>query len=164
MAGGINFSRVESVVFDLAAPIAKEQGLYIYDVEYTNEGGKKFLRIFVDVLSNSSENGRITMDECEGFSRAFNAVVDKSDPISENYFLEVSSPGIERKVRRKEHFEINKGETVDVGLYKAVNGSKILIGELVGLDEADNVQLIVDGEDMEIPLKQTTMISVHFEF
>ena len=89
---------------------------------------------------------------------------DRSDPISQNYYLEVSSPGIERKIRRAEHFEASKGEIVDAGLYKAINGSKTLTGELMGLDDEDNVLLKIDGETVKIPIKQTTVIRTHFEF
>lgn len=159
MASSMNFSKIESAVYDAAVPIAEELGFLVYDVEYVKEGGARFLRIFLDKPADG-----INLDECEEFSRAFSEVFDKSDPISENYFLEVSSPGIERRIRRREHFEINKGETVDVGLYKAMNGSKTIVGELVGLDEDDNVVLLVNGEEVKIPLKQTTVINVHFEF
>lgn len=159
MASSMNFSKIESAVYDAAVPIAEELGFLVYDVEYVKEGGARFLRIFLDKPADG-----INLDECEEFSRAFSEVFDKSDPISENYFLEVSSPGIERRIRRREHFEINKGETVDVGLYKAMNGSKTIVGELEGLDEDDNVVLLVNGEEVKIPLKQTTVINVHFEF
>ena len=59
---------------------------------------------------------------------------------------------------------MNKGQIVDVGLYKAVKGGKKLTGELVGLDEDRNVVLIIDGETVKIPLKETTVINVHFDF
>lgn len=159
LASNMNFSRIESAVYDTAVPVAEELGFFVYDVEYVKEGGARFLRIFLD-----KPEGGISIDECEQFSRAFSEVFDKSDPISENYYLEVSSPGIERKIRRREHFELNKGETVDVGLYKAIDGLKTVVGELVGLDEDDNVVLLSGGEEVKIPLKQTTVINVHFEF
>ncbi len=159
MASNMNFSKIESAAYTTALPIAEELGFFIYDVEYVKEGGTRFLRIFLD----KPETG-INLDECEEFSRAFSEVFDKSDPISENYFLEVSSPGIERRIRRREHFELNKGETVDVGLYKAVNGSKTVTGVLEGLDEDENVVISISGDEVKIPLKQTTVINVHFEF
>lgn len=158
MAVGMNFSKIEKTVYDIAAEIAAKLGFFVYDVEYVKESGTHFLRIFVDKI------GGISIDECEEFSRAFSDVFDKDDPISDNYFLEVSSPGIERKVRRREHFELNKGEIVDVGLYMARNGSKTLTGELLGLDEEDNVIILADGGEVRLPIKQTTGIKVHFEF
>lgn len=158
MAVGMNFSKIEKTVYDVAARIAAELGFFVYDVEYVKESGAHFLRIFVDKPDG------ISIDECEEFSRAFSDVFDKDDPISDNYFLEVSSPGIERRVRRREHFELNKGEIVDVGLYAARDGSKTLTGELLGLDEDDNVIILSGDEEVRLPIKQTTGIKVHFEF
>ena len=147
--GAMTFSKIEKIIFDLAEPIAEENGLYIYDVEFIKEGGHWFLRVYLD---KPEENEYISIDECEEFSRKLSDVLDRSDPISQNYYLEVSSPGIERKIRRAEHFEASKG------------GSKTLTGELMGLDDEDNVLLKIDGETVKIPIKQTTVIRTHFEF
>lgn len=159
MALNMNFSKIENEVYNLALPLAEELGVSVYDIEYVKEGGARFLRIFLDKASTG-----INIDECEDFSRKFSEILDKADLIAENYFLEVSSPGIERKIRRREHFELNKGEIVDVGLYKAVDGSKTITGELAGLDESDNVLISVGDEEVKIPIKETAMIKVHFEF
>ena len=110
------YSKTEKTVLDMAIPVAKEQGCFVYDVEYVKEGNSWFLRVYVD------REGGITIDECEAISRELSSILDKNDPISNNYFLEVSSPGIERKLRQDEHFEMYKGELVDIGLYKAYNG------------------------------------------
>ena len=150
--GAMTFSKIEKIIFDLAEPIAEENGLYIYDVEFIKEGGHWFLRVYLD---KPEENEYISIDECEEFSRKLSDVLDRSDPISQNYYLEVSSPGIERKIRRAEHFEASKGEIVDAGLYKAINGSKTLTGELMGLDDEDNVLLKIDGETVKIPVSYT---------
>ena len=101
--GAMTFSKIEKIIFDLAEPIAEENGLYIYDVEFIKEGGHWFLRVYLD---KPEENEYISIDECEEFSRKLSDVLDRSDPISQNYYLEVSSPGIERKIRRAEHFSI----------------------------------------------------------
>lgn len=158
MALSMNFSKTESEINTLAKPLAEELGFLIYDIEYVKEGGTRFLRVFLD-----KNEGGINIDECEEFSRAFSEILDKKDPIKENYFLEVSSPGIERKIRRKEHFDLNRGEMVDIGLYKAHDGSKNIVGELIGLCD-DCVCIISDGEEIKIPIKETTNIKVHFEF
>lgn len=156
----MTFSKIEETVYELALPIVDGSEFFIYDVEFVKEGGNWFLRVFVDKLGDAC----ISLDECENFSRKLSEVLDKVDPINQNYFLEVSSPGIERKVRRLEHFDLNKGEIVDVGLYKSINGSKSITGELQGLDEDDNVILLLGDETIKIPLKQTTVINMHFEF
>ena len=150
------YSKTEKIVLDLAKPVAENNGCFIYDVEYVKEGGNWYLRIYAD------KDGGITLDECEVISREMSSILDEKDPISQNYFLEVSSPGIERKLRQEEHFEMYKGETVDIGLYKAVNGSKTLCGELVGLD-GDEV-IVKTEEEIRIKLSETTFVRLHFEF
>lgn len=152
------YSKIERTVYDLAAPAAAECGCYIYDVEYVKEGGGRVLRIYAD-----KESGGISIDECETISRAVSAALDTSDPIKENYMLEVSSPGIERKLRQPEHFEKYIGETVDVGLFKAVNGSKQLCGELAGYEDK-TVILKTDDEEIKIPQNETTFVKLHFDF
>lgn len=150
------YSKTEKIVLDMVKPIAENNGCFIYDVEYVKEGGNWFLRIYAD------REGGITIDECETISREISTELDKKDPISQNYFLEVSSPGIERKLRQEEHFEMYKGSLVDIGLYKALNGSKTLCGELVGLD-GDEV-IVKAEEEMRIKLSETASVRIHFEF
>ncbi len=154
----MEFNKTEKVIYDMSVPIAERLGFEVYDVELAREGGNRFLRIFLD------KPGGISIDECEAFSRALSEELDKSDPISQSYYLEASSPGIERRIRRRVHFELNKGETVDVRLYKPINGSKTLTGELLGIDDEDNVMLDVNGESIKIPYKQASGINVHFDF
>lgn len=152
------YSKTEKIIIDLAEPVAKGCGFYLYDVEYVKEGGMWFLRVYVD-----KEDGGISIDECEEFSRAFSDVLDEEEPIAQNYYLEVSSPGIERKLKTKEHFERYMGQTVDIGLYKAVNGSKQLTGELSGYD-GDKIKIRLDDEEIELDLSDTTMVHLHFEW
>ncbi len=152
------YSKTEKNIIDLATPVAKDCGFYLYDVEYVKEGGIWFLRVYVD-----KEEGGISIDECEEFSRAFSDVLDKADPISQNYYLEVSSPGIERKLKTKEHFEKYMGQTVDVGLYKAINGVKQLTGELSGYED-DKIKIRVGEEELLLNLSDTTIVHLHFEW
>ncbi len=151
------YSKTEKTVLDMVKPIAEGNGCFVYDVEYVKEGNSWFLRVYVD------REGGITIDECEAISRELSSILDKNDPISNNYFLEVSSPGIERKLRQDEHFEMYKGELVDIGLYKAYNGSKNLCGELLGL-EGDEVSIDLEGEKISIKLNETTYVKLHFGF
>lgn len=152
------YSKTEKTVLALAEPIAVQEGAYIYDVEYVKEGGVWFLRIYAD-----KEDGGISLDECEAISRKLSEVLDREDPISQNYYLEVSSPGIERKLKTDAHFQKYMGETVDVGLYKAINGAKQLTGSLKGYD-GEVIQVEVGGETLAIPLKETTVVHLHFDF
>ena len=153
------YSKIEQAVLELAEPIAREQGCYIYDVEYVKEGGVWFLRVFTD-----KEEGGISLDECETVSRALSDALDRADPIGPNYYLEVSSPGVERKLKTAAHFARYTGELVDVGLYRAVNGGKQLTGILKGLSPDGNVMVEADGQEFSFPLKETTFVKLHFEF
>ena len=151
------YSKTEIIALSLAEPIAKERGCYIYDVEFVKEGGAYFLRIFAD------RDGGIDLDECEAISRALSTKLDEADPIKQNYYLEVSSPGIERKLKTKEHFDRYIGEVIDIGLYKQVNGSRQLSGVLVGFD-GGVITAEVNGERLEISQKETTWVKLHFDF
>ena len=117
------------------------------------------MRVYAD-----KEEGGISLDECEAISRALSDALDKADPISQNYYLEVSSPGVERRLKTPEHFARYIGETVDAGLYRAIDGSKTLTGALKGLSEDGNVVLETEAGEISIPLKDTTYVKLHFEF
>lgn len=152
------YSKAESTTIALAEPIAKECGCYIYDVEFVKEGGLYFLRVYVD------KDGGISLDECEAISRRLSDELDKKDPIEQNYYLEVSSPGIERKLKTPEHFARYIGELVDVGLYKAVNGSKQLTATLTGFEDGVISLETANGESLELSKKETTVVKLHFDF
>ena len=105
-------------------------GYDLYDVEYAKEGPNYYLRIFID-----SENG-IDLNDCEKVSNEINEKLDEADYIKEQYYLEVSSPGIERILRKDRHLEQNIGKQVEAKLFKKdENGSKNYIGELKKFDE-----------------------------
>lgn len=152
------YSKTEQAVYQLAEPIAKAEGAYLYDVEFVKEGGIWFLRVYAD-----KEEGGISLDECEAISRKLSDALDQTDPISQNYYLEVASPGIERKLKTEAHFQRYMGEIVDIGLYKAVNGSKQVTGILKNYD-GEKIQVEVGGEDLEFTLKETTVVHLHFDF
>ena len=136
------YSKTEQIAYELAERIAENFECYIYDVEYVKEGTLKFLRIYAD------KDGGISIDDCEKISRELSTVLDEKDPIKENYILEVSSPGIERKLTKKEHFEKYTGEVVDINLFKQINGSKQLSGILKSFENA------YVGRGMEAHLRQ----------
>ncbi len=152
------YSKIEQQVWETAKPVAEDNGCYIYDVEYLKEGKSRTLRIFAD-----KEDGGISLDECEAISRKLSDLLDESDPIKENYMLEVSSPGIERRLSREWHFEKYMGETVDIGLYKAMDGNKQLSGRLVSYSDG---KIIIESDSGELSIMQseTTSVKLHFDF
>lgn len=152
------YSKTESIALDIAKPIAEENGCYVYDVEFVKEGGIYFLRIYVD------REGGIDLDMCEKVSRAVSEKLDVTDPIKQNYYLEVSSPGVERRLRMPEHFKRYIGSVVDVGFYKAVNGSKQLTGTLSKFDNGNICIEQENGFEMCFNQKETTFVKLHFDF
>ena len=152
------YSKIEKTAITIAGPIAENHGCYVYDAEYVKEGGATFLRVYVD------KDGGITLDECEGISRELSDALDSSDPISSNYYLEVSSPGVERKLKTPEHFKMYEGETVDIGLYKAADGKKLITAKLIELDNDKNIVYEIGGEKKSLPQRQTSFVKLHFDF
>ena len=105
-----------SVVEGIAAPIAEDLGLRIWDVRYLKEGSQWFLRVFID------KDGGVEINDCENMSRALDAPLDEADPIAGEYILEVSSPGIERELIRPAHFEQFIGADIMVKMIRPLDG------------------------------------------
>ena len=118
-------SGVADRVREIAAPVAESMGLYLWDVEYVKEGADMYLRITVD------KDGGLTIDDCEKFHRAVEPLIDEDDPIEGPYYLECSSPGVERTLTRDEHFEAMRGSEVEIRLFAPVDGKKVFTGTLV---------------------------------
>ncbi|WP_099206037.1 ribosome maturation factor RimP [Scatolibacter rhodanostii] len=137
------------VVLALAAPLAEELGLTLWDVTFQKEGSDWYLRIFID------RDTGISIDDCVDMTQAVNPVLDKEDPIQQEYTLEVSSPGLNRKLVRPEHFTRYMGEMVRVKLIRPMqNGEKILDGILLKADENGAVELQVDEETTALTEKK----------
>ena len=103
-----------TAVWEIVEPYAKELGLEIWDVRFLKEGASWYLRIFID------KDGGVGIDDCVNLSHAIDKPLDESDPIEQAYYLEVSSPGIERDLVRPEHFEAYIGEKVKVKMIRPV--------------------------------------------
>ena len=120
---------VEERVEELIKEKIENMGYSLYDVEYAKEGPNYYLRIFID-----SEKG-IDLDDCEKVSNEINEKLDEADYIKEQYYLEVSSTGIERVLRKDRHLEQNIGKQVEAKLFKKdEKGNKSYIGELKRFD------------------------------
>ena len=123
-------AKIEEKVEELIKDKIENIGYSLYDVEYAKEGPNYYLRIFID-----SENG-IDLNDCEKVSNEINEKLDEADYIKEQYYLEVSSPGVERVLRKDRHLEQNIGKQVEAKLFKKdENGSKNYIGELKEFNE-----------------------------
>ena len=152
-----NAKSVAETVRALAEPLAEEIGCWIWDVEYVKEGARRVLRITID-----SEEG-VDINQCEALHRAIDPLLDEADPIESNYLLEVSSPGLERRLSRVKHFQDNIGKTIDIRLYRALGGKKKMT--VILKDADDEGIIIVDGDDTTtIKYEDISKASLHFEF
>lgn len=140
------------------APVVEGLGYSIWDLEYVKEGADWFLRVTID-----SPNG-ITIDDCETVHRAIDPVLDEVDPIEGAYHLEVSSPGIERELRTDEHFLLSAGERVEVRLFAPLDGAKVIVGTLAGLDDDKNLLLETAAGEKKIPRSQIAAAKTLFDF
>ena len=123
-------AKIEEKVAELIKDTIENIGYNLYDVEYAKEGPNYYLRIYID-----NQKG-IDLNDCEKVINEINDVLDKADYIKEQYFLEVSSPGVERKLRKDEHLKQNIGKQVEAKLFKKdEKGNKNYIGILKSFDE-----------------------------
>jgi len=115
-------------IIEWIQPKLNELSLDLYDISFKKEGADKYLRITLD-----KEAGGVSISDCEAVSRFLDKILEEKDPIEEAYILEVSSPGVERALKKDSDFVRFSGETVDVKLYKSVDGQKTIRGKLAGL-------------------------------
>lgn len=147
----------EIKALEIGEEIAQQQGVYIVDVTYKKSEDTYSLCYYID------KEGGVGIDECEKFSKAIDEVLDVNDFIENNYTLEVSSPGADRKLTKEREFLYYIGRDVDVKLYKAENGVKEFTGVLK--DYKDKTAFIeVDGDVIEILAKQAVYIRLSFKF
>ena len=149
---------IESIVEELVLPIVDAKNIELVDVEYVKEAGQFYLRIYLE------KEGGITLDDCEAVSREINPILDEKDPIEENYFLEVCSPGLDRPLKQEKDFIRYAGRDVEIKLYKPLNGTKQLEGELVGLTEDKKIKVIIDDNEVEFDKKEIAIIRLAVKF
>ena len=149
---------VAETVRALAEPLAESMGCWVWDVEYVKEGTRRVLRITID-----SEDG-VGIDECEALHRAIDPVLDEADPIEEQYYLEVSSPGIERELKTEIHIMACEGWDVEVRLYAPRDGSKIFRGVLLEMGENGEIRIDSSGSVMAFERSEVAKLSTYFEF
>ena len=144
-------ANIEQKVENLLKPKIEEIGYELYDVEYVKEGKNYFLRIYID-----NEKG-IDLNDCEKVNDAIMEPLDKADYIKEQYFLEVSSPGIERKLRKDKHLEQNISKNVEIKLFKKDNNGK---KEYTGKLKAFNQEEIIIETDKEITIERKNIAQI----
>ena len=143
----------EQKVWQFIEPLLKETPYTIYDVEYVKEGSEWYLRIYID------KDGNVDLDDCETVTDLINDPLDDLDPIAEPYFLEVSSPGVERHLNSRAHLEGALGEKVRIKTLAKIEKSKEWVGILSAVaDEA--LTLDVNGKTMEFPFDKIAKANI----
>lgn len=150
--------RIEDLVFDLTKPITDEFNLELVDVEYKKEGQNWYLRIYID-----KEEG-IGLNDCEMVSGKISDILDEKDPISDSYFLEVSSPGLDRPLKNEKDFKRYIDREIEVSLYQPLNNTKYYKGINKGLKEESLSILLEDHHLLELPMKLVASVKLYFEF
>lgn len=150
-------ANIEEKVEKLLEPKINELGYELYDVEYAKEGKNYFLRIFID-----KEDG-IDLDDCEKVNDAIMDLLDEADYIKEQYFLEVSSPGIERVLKKPKHLDSAMGEAIEVKLYKQVDKQKDIEGILTGYDE-ENITMTYENDEISVPRSNIAQIKTKYNW
>lgn len=146
-------NRVEQMVETLAEDLLKDTVFEIVDVEYVKERDW-YLRIYID------KEGGIGLDDCQEMSRLLDEAIEKQNILNDKYILEVSSPGIDRILKKEKDYRRELGKDVDVTLYKAMDGKKQFTGKLTGFS-SDSITL---DEDKEFKLADIAVIRLHIEF
>lgn len=149
---------IEATIEEMVAKITDPLNFEIVDVEYVKEAGEYYLRVYID------KDGGIALSDCESVSRQLSEVLDVKDPIKDNYFLEVSSPGLDRPLKKDKDFVRYQGRDVEIKLYKPMDGCKQFEGELVGLTEENNIKLIIDGNEIEFGKKEVALVRLAIKF
>lgn len=130
----------------LAEEVAKDDLVEIVDFEIVREGPRSVVRVFLD------REGGVNLRDCESFSRRLGALLDVEDPVAGSYSLEVSSPGVNRRLKSPRHFAACRGKRVKVSLESPVEGSRNFRGTLLGSDE-EGIELERDGRSFRLPYR-----------
>ncbi len=136
-------AKIEERVEKLIENPINNLGYELYDVEYVKEGKDYFLRVFIN-----KEDG-ISLDDCEKVNNEITGLLDTQDYLKEQYFLEVSSTGIEKVLRKDKHFKENIGVEVEVKLFKPINKKKVILGILKDFNE-EEVTIITNENTTEV--------------
>ena len=146
-------AKVTDAVAALAVPIVEQAGCTLWDVEYVKEAGEWFLRVYID------REGGVDITHCEALSRPLSDLLDEVDPIQNSYTFEVSSAGLDRVLRKPEHYEACKGQLVDVKLYRPMEGRKEYTGTLNGFVDGN-----VTVDDKTFEKKDVAQVRLHVSF
>lgn len=148
---------IETMISQEVEAIIKGTALELVDVEYVREKNW-YLRVFID------KEGGVDLEDCQAVSEKLSKVLDEKDPIQENYLLEVSSPGLDRILKKNKDFIRYAGRMVDIHFFQPYNGKKDMVAELVKKDENGNLVVSVEGNTDILDMKTISQVRLHIDF
>ena len=151
-------SKIEEQTLLVAESIAKEYGCYVVDTQYQKEGSDWYLRVFID------KEGGVSINDCENVSRAVSEALDADDFINQAYMLEVSSPGLERELKKEREFIYYLGRQVNVKLYAPMDGKKEFLAVLEDYKDGNVTLKLTDESEIVLPQKKAASIKLYVEF
>lgn len=142
---------------EISTKVAEERGYEMVEVAYKKATPHSLVSVFI-----YKEDG-ISLDDCDTMSRAIEEELDKEDIIEESYYLEVSSPGLDRPIKTQDDLRRNKGKLVEAKLFAPLDGNKLYEGVLASYTK-DTVILDNEGKEVELPLKSISKMSQKIVF
>ena len=136
----------EAGLTKLIEPMVQALGCELWGIEKLQQGRQVVLKIYIESVDG------INVDDCARVSRQVSAILDVEDPIPGEYMLEVSSPGVERRLFKPEHFNVCKGEKVQITLRQAFDGRRKFKGLLCGLEDEEVVIRVDDAQEIVLPM------------
>ena len=155
-------NEIEALITEMVEPLLQDTEMTLVDVEYVREKDW-YLRIYID------KPGGVEIDDCQLVSEKLTAILDEKDPIPDKYYLEVSSPGIDRPLKKDSDFEAAYGKKVDIEFKEPWEGMDVLVGELVSHDaESIDVKKFIKGKLFKNPVKldrsNIALVRPHIDF
>lgn len=138
--------------------LAKDLNYELVDIEYIKESGSYYLRIYVD------KPGGINLDDCQSMSMAVSEKLDENDPFEEAYYLEVSSPGLDRPLKNNKDLKRNLGKEIEINLYKPLNNRKSYEGKLEDYNDSEITILDESNNMIKIPKELISIIKLAIKF
>jgi ribosome maturation factor RimP len=149
--------QVQQQVEEIAESLVTSEGMELVDLEYRREGPRWVLRLFID------KDGGVTVEDCAMVSRELADILDVKDVIPQTYVLEVSSPGLNRRLRKKRDFSRFAGQKVQLRLVAPIEGRRKIVGDLVGVNEEEVIVAVSEGQ-LSVALKDIAKANLIYEF
>lgn len=149
---------IRTEIKEIIEPLLEERGYELIEVEYVKEGPRRVLRLYIDHPSG------IGLDDCEKVSSFVSDILDERDPIEQSYFLEVSSPGANRPLRKASDYNRFKGREIVIKTFMPVNGQKKFKGTIKGLKDDHVLIEIEKDQEITLPLKNIASARLEIKF